>query len=226
MYYGDCEFCEADFKDEQAEEIRKYLADMANEKVEFIIADYEHWKSQYKELIKQNKDLRAEVSKLKFEKNEDLEKYTIELQKVIDNQKNKEELRKELVNNFVPGEKVYWIIKDDKYKDCAECNGTGYVKADYKNSKHDIRCPKCKDSGYWGKGKILTKRNYKIESNYIKQIHFNISMCKDTKDDFIIRNVKAYIKCEEYPKRLDELYHTKEDAEKAIEKMKEEDNND
>jgi len=222
-YYDRCEFCEEEFKDEQAEEIRKLLTDMANEKVKEIISDYETWKDIHRKQRESIRKLRKKISELEIEKETEIRKLNEEIEKVKSNQKNKDELKKELVNGFETGDKAYWINKKTIYKKCDECNGIGKVEMKYKGEIKKVDCPVCGNS--YG-NKIKDYCEYKIESGYINSIYFDVGYKKG--EFFTVGDIgsdpRVYFRHKNDCQNLNKLYHTKEEAEKAIEKKKEEDN--
>jgi hypothetical protein len=153
-----------------------------------------------------------------LEENADLKKQI----ESADTLRNK--IRKEIIEEYFldvrPGQQVWFLRQEAKYRECDHCGGTHEVTVNYNGIDVKAKCPYCEFNG------IKVRTDYDVYSKRIEKVLITLleqGRKMEIQVDGLVRDIEAgWKKTVLFDSRsgTSYIYRTKEAAEAEIEKLK------
>ncbi len=198
--------------DKIIEEMKDKLHGLITDEAKSIMEDYREAKEKISSLNidimrKKNKliNLDREIEELEA-KYEQIDKYEMP-KKYIDS------FVRDVTGYFAPGDKVFIIDSKLKRVQCDKCKGEKKVKAIIEGEENTIECPKCRGYG------SVSEYSKTIEEKTIDDVHLKLCFKKDRARVWTSDSV--YVRGQECAVKLERIFRSKEDAEKALKVLKE-----
>lgn len=215
MYYEDYEEYYADPSEADA------IIDEAKEKLNALLTEevkqtMEQAKAAQKSLEKIQREIREseyKLGNLKLEHQREEEKW-----ETIDQYRMPRQYIKQLVEavagDFVPGDTVYALAVDFQNEECPLCHGSKEVECKIADSQEvlSIKCPTCNGRGCLAK-RIDYVKERKVSGIYMK-------LCFDEDGVRYWSKDCVYLDNRDSSTDIKNIFHTKEEAEKALAERK------
>lgn len=126
-----------------------------NRRLNKAIQDFEVKQKQYESAIEEAKTLKDEL----YEKEAELEKSDKTF-----SERGYREAKREFLNGFYIGDKVWFIMSQYVREDCKTCENKGIVRALFDGDLVDVNCPKCKGR------KFLSHTKRWVDSGLVREL--------------------------------------------------------
>ena len=215
MYYEDYEeyFSAPSEADAIIDEAQEKLNNLLTEEVKQTMKKAKEAECNLEKLQKEIREAEYRLGNLKLEHQREEKKW-----ETIDQYRMPRQYIKKLVEavagDFAPGDTVYALAVDFQNEECPLCHGSKEVECKIADSQEviSIDCPTCKGRGFMRK-RIDCVKERKVSSIYMKLCFDEGSVRYWSKDC-------VYLDNRDYSTDIKNIFHTKEEAEKALAERK------
>lgn len=215
MYYEDYEnyYSAPSEADAIIDEAKKKLNDLLTEEVKQTMKEAKEAEYNLEKLQKEIREAEYRLGNLKLEHQREEKKW-----ETLDQYRMPKRYIKQLVEavagDFVPGDTVYALAVDFQQEECPLCHGSKVVECQIADRQEviSIDCPTCKGRGFLNK-RIDYVKERRVSEISMKLCFYEDRVCYWSSDCVYLdgRDISADIK---------NIFHTKEEAEKALEERR------
>jgi len=202
-------FYEPSEADTIIDEAKEKLNDLLTEEVKQTMKQASEAKQSLEKLQKEIREAEYRLGNLKLEhqreekKWENLDQYHMPRQYI-------KRLVEAVAGDFAPGDTVYALAVDFQNEECPLCHGNKEVECKIADSQEvlSINCPTCKGRGY------RSKRIDYIKERKVSEVH--LKLCFDDYRVCYWSSNCIYLDGRDSSTDIKDIFHTKEEAEKAL----------